>query len=80
MNLAETLKTLRERRDFYGAAVTAVEQIAQLEQTSVTPDAPTATNGKRFISTATRRKMAAAQRARWAEKRAAFTGRAKRKA
>lgn len=62
MNYEATIRQLRERRDFYGAAVTALEKIQQHEHGSVAIYAETP---KRKSA-----KASAAMRAAWARRKA----------
>lgn len=66
MNYAETIRSLEEKRDFYSAAIKALQKIARAE------DGQPAVKKQRPRTPEQRARMAAAQRARHARAKAAL--------
>jgi len=69
-NLENIVQQLREERDRLDAAITALESVSSTDGNTRTAG-HTTTGGKRVVSVAARRRMARAQRARWAKVKSA---------
>jgi hypothetical protein len=70
-NLAGVLKELRQERSRLDQAIQAIGELVRRNHTGAIQQS--ATRPRRTVSAAARRKMAAAQRARWAKIRGAKT-------
>jgi hypothetical protein len=68
-NLENIVQQLRQERDRLDSAIKALEALTAIEIRPTTGN--TRTKGKRTVSLAARRRMAAAQKARWAKAKSA---------
>src|SRR5229473_722203 len=69
-NIEGIVQQLREERDRLDAAITALESVSSTGGNTRTAGRPS-TGGKRKVSALARRRMAQAQRARWAKAKSA---------